>query len=660
MGARDEEGFAQRSNERRPLSIRPTVSYGTGKRAFKILSRVGASLFWCDRCNVPLLTRVCGLCGGEGRQVKVTPPADVRPALGLEYVRIWKLVESELEASCPYPRRRIVLLNKIPYVDSADEILVDGYVIGHRYYDLLRGSWRFKPMYYGVTAILKSKVGYYAITDMEVLKRGFELHAEDLLEANLPRRGSERFVAIGTMSGYEGVGVFTKKKRIRVLKSWKAKSFEWNSANPTWLDAVRANEARLSTLELEAVDFLKDAAKKYGHQPVVSFSGGKDSLVALRLAQKALGNVPLLFNDTGLELPETIEYVKRTARSIGAELIVASAGDAFWRGLEVMGPPARDYRWCCKVAKLVPTARAVRERFSKGALSIVGQRRAESASRARSLRVYRNKWLPDVIVVAPIHSWSALEVWLYAFKERLPVNKLYFKGFDRLGCWLCPAIEMGEAEVVREQYPELWSKWEDFLRAFSEKRGLSLEWIKLGLWRWLVVPGDMKRLAPAITEPVRSVVERGPRVAVKAEGDKISVKISGFDTDLDPVSLAGALSSIGTVGLNGKTLTLDGKPVSIKKVGGSVEVAAEAAARADSVAKAIVRAAFCVGCGSCELWCPRGSVKVVNGRFSVETSLCIHCGVCNSVCPVAEYAMRANAIAKTLGAYPNIKQAQAE
>jgi len=161
----------------------------------------------------------------------------------------------------------------------------------------------------------------------------------------------------------------------------------------------------------------------------------------------------------------------------------------------------------------------------------------------------------------------------------------------------------------------------------------------------------MKRLARVLTEPVRSVVERGPRVAVKAEGDKISVEINGFDGDLDLVSLADALSSIGTVELNGKTLTLDGKPVSIKKVGGSVKVAVEAAAHADNVAKAIIRAAFCVGCGSCELWCPRGSVNVVNGRFSVETSLCVHCGVCNLVCPVAEYTMRANAIAKTLGAY---------
>lgn len=636
------------------------MNRSVGKRAFKILSRVGASLFWCDRCNVPLLTRVCGLCGSEGRPVRLTPPADARPALGLEYIRLWKLIESELGGPCPYPRRRIVLLNKIPYVDSADEVVVDGYVIGHRYYDLLRGAWRFKPVYYGVSAILRSEVGYYAIANVEVLKRGFELHAEDLLEANLPPRGSEKFVAIGTRSGYEGVGIFTKKKRIRVLKSWKAKSFEWNSANPSWLDAVKANEARLSTLEQEAVDFLKDVVRKYGFQPVVSFSGGKDSLVTFRLAQKALGSVPLLFNDTGLELPETIEYVKCVARNSSSELIVTSAGDAFWRGLEVMGPPARDYRWCCKVAKLVPTARAMRERFAGGALSIVGQRRAESASRARSQRVYRNRWFPNVVVAAPIHSWSALEVWLYVFRERLPVNKLYFKGFDRLGCWLCPAIEMGEAEAVREQHPELWSKWESYLRAFSERKSLSEEWIKLGLWRWLAVPGDMRRVARISTEPGRTLLVRGPRVAVKVEGDRLSVKVTGFDAGLSLRSLAEALSSIGAVELSGDALTLDGKPVAVEISEGSAEVAVEAATRADEVVKAVLRAAFCVGCGSCELWCPKGAVKVVGGRFSVKTSSCTHCGTCNSVCPVAEYGMRALALENTLGLPLNVRRFRAE
>lgn len=629
------------------MSARPPAMRGLGKRAFRILSKVGAQLFWCDHCNVPLLTRVCGLCRGEGRPVKLTPPADARPVLGHDYAQLWKLIEGELNGACPYPRRRIVLFNKIPYVDSADEVVVDGYIIGHRYYDLKRSRWRFKPLYYGVSAILRSKVGYYAIADVKLLKRGFELHVEDLLEAELPRRGSEKFVAIGTLSGYEGVGLLTKKNRVRVLKAWRAKAFEWNSSNPTWLDAVRANEARLAVLEQEAVELLREVAKKHGLPPVVSFSGGKDSLVALRLAQKAFGNVPLLFNDTGLELPETVEYVKRVARSSGAELIVASAGDAFWRGLRVMGPPARDYRWCCKVAKLVPTAKAVRERLAGGALSVVGQRRAESASRALSQRVYRNRWLPDVVVVAPIHGWSSMDVWLYIFRERLAVNPLYFRGFDRLGCWLCPAIEMGEAEAVREQHPELWLKWERYLADFCRANGLGSEWVRLGLWRWLVVPGDMRRVAPP---PAcgSHVVERGPQVDIEAGSARVVVRLLKPPAGLQMEALAEALLSLGPVELRSEGLLLDGALVRVREVDGAIEVTAEGVSRYDSFAKAVVRAAYCIGCGSCELWCRQGAVRVSGGKFHVDAARCIHCGLCNSVCPVAEYTMRAHALAKAV------------
>jgi len=81
---------------------------------------------------------------------------------------------------------------------------------------------------------------------------------------------------------------------------------------------------------------------------LVSFSGGKDSLVALHLTLK-LGLDPIVvFNDTGLELPETVETVYRTVERYGLRLEVASAGDAFWRAVEFFGPPAKDYRWCCK------------------------------------------------------------------------------------------------------------------------------------------------------------------------------------------------------------------------------------------------------------------------------------------------------------------------
>lgn len=599
-----------------------------------MLSRVGAETFWCDKCNVPLLTRFCGTCKGEGRRLKLSPPADARPALGVDYVQLWRLIEEELNGVQPYPRRRIVLLNKIPYPDSADEVIIDGYIIGHRYFDLEERKWRFKPLYAGVSELVRSRVGYYAIVDLSALARNYEVHKDRLVEASLPPRKGRRFIALATPTGIEGVGVLTEKGRIKVLKSWRAKKFSWNNANPTWLDAMRANESRLALLEQEAVEFLQNVAGKTGLKPVVSFSGGKDSLVTYRLAEKAFGKLPLLFNDTGLELPETVNYVKRFAKERGLELILAEAGQVFWSSLEAMGPPARDYRWCCKVCKLVPTARVFRERAGGGILSIVGQRKLESAARALSSRVYRNKWIPQVLVVAPIHNWSALDVWLYIFKEKLPVNALYFKGFDRLGCWLCPAIELGEVEFLKALKPELWDKWKNLLSDYARLHGYGGEWVELGLWRWVNPPGDIRRYLKGEQRGWR-----GAPASIVVTGSELAVSIKKQGLSVDTLTLLSLLSTVGNALCDGERLSLEGTPIEVRYDDAYLEVRVKGGFSNLRAALAIVRAVLCLGCGSCELWCPTGAIRVEKGKPKVDLSKCTRCGSCSTACPLSEYLL---------------------
>lgn len=616
------------------------MTRGVGTRKFRVLRRISAKLYWCEECNLPLLTGHCGLCGGGGRSVKLTPPADARPAFGIEYRQLWKLIEEETGVKGLYPGRKVVLLNKIPYPDAADEVVVDGYIIGHRYYDLSASRWRFKPLYIGASEMLKRREGFYAVVDLPSLARNYEVRRDRVIEANLPPRNSRRYVAVGTPTGYEGVGVLAKSGRIRVLKCWRAKHYRWGSRDPSWAEVVKANEARLSLLEQEAVEFLREVHGRYGLPPLVSFSGGKDSLVTCHLAKKALGRAPLLFNNTGLELPETVEYVNWFAEREGAELILADAGPAFWDSLRVMGPPARDYRWCCKVAKLVPIARALRERFMDGALSVVGQRRLESASRALSPRVYRNRWLPSVVVVAPIASWTALEVWLYILWERLTPNPIYYLGFDRLGCWLCPAMEVGEMEAVKALHPELWSKWEEYLRSYAKSRLLPREWLSLALWRWLVPPGDVKRLLRR-REAARSALDRGVKVEIEERASGLLVRLEPPLHPLNARALSSTLTSIARVSTSSERgLEVGGARVYVREVGRGVEVELRGELDAEAFFKSVVRAAFCIACGSCELWCPEGAVRLRGGTPVVELGRCVHCGVCNRVCPVAEYAAK--------------------
>ena len=484
-------------------------------------------VYWCPRCNVPVLDEKCGKCGGFTVVVKVTPPGDVRPAFPkdvedlrktlYDYFLDWEVVDYFV------PEGKFVLLNKIEYPDAADEVIVDGQVLGHRFYDVERRKWRFKPMYNGVAGILKLKCNYYAIVDLPKVQRRFVVHKKHIIESNLPRRKGV-FVAVTTKNGvFHAVAEYIGASRLKILKSWKSKKFVRINVHAGLEEAVAANRGRLEYLEEEAVSFIREIVGEKKLPVVVSFSGGKDSLATYLLVEKALGKVPILFNDTGLELPETVEYVRRFAEKKKLKLLVADAGKKFYEALKVMGPPARDYRWCCKVAKLSPIASLVNREFPEGVLSFVGQRALESARRAISPRVWRNRWLPKIVAASPIQYWSALDVWLYLIREKVEFNPLYLEGFDRLGCWLCPATELGELEAVAEKHPELWKWWVKYLEHYAEEHGLSEAWVRYGFWRWKKLPGDQKRLA----EQVGYRVDGDPRGA-PLEVEKIDYREEGF------------------------------------------------------------------------------------------------------------------------------------
>ncbi len=88
----------------------------------------------------------------------------------------------------------------------------------------------------------------------------------------------------------------------------------------------------------------------------------------LQLVDETLEDYELMFADTGLEFPETLENVKKVAEYYGKSLRTASAGDSFWESIRVFGPPpTMDTRWCCKICKLGPITRLIDENYEGGA-----------------------------------------------------------------------------------------------------------------------------------------------------------------------------------------------------------------------------------------------------------------------------------------------------
>ncbi len=204
--------------------------------------------------------------------------------------------------------------------------------------------------------------------------------------------------------------------------------------------------SHLEALEAESIFIMREVAAQF-ERPVLLFSGGKDSLVLLRLAEKAFrpGHFPfpVMHVDTGHNFPEVIEYRDRLIASIGERLIVASVQDSIDAGrvVEETGPRASRNR-----LQTTTLLDAIEEHGFDAAFG--GARRDEERARAKervfSFRDDFGQWDPkrqrpelwalyngrirkgEHVRVFPISNWTELDVWQYIAQEKLEVPSIYY------------------------------------------------------------------------------------------------------------------------------------------------------------------------------------------------------------------------------------------
>ncbi len=228
----------------------------------------------------------------------------------------------------------------------------------------------------------------------------------------------------------------------------------------------------LRTLESEAIHVMREVVAEF-ERPVLLFSGGKDSIVLLRLAEKAFRPAPLPFPimhvDTGHNFPEAIEYRDRRVRELGERLIVASVEDSIREGRVVEQTGPRASRNGLQTVTLLD---AIAEHGFDAAFG--GARRDEERARAKerilSFRDEFGQWEPqrqrpelwslyngrirkgEHARVFPISNWTELDVWQYIAEEELEVPSIYFahdrQVFARDGMLyaVSPFIELMEGE----------------------------------------------------------------------------------------------------------------------------------------------------------------------------------------------------------------------
>jgi sulfate adenylyltransferase subunit 2 len=238
--------------------------------------------------------------------------------------------------------------------------------------------------------------------------------------------------------------------------------------------ATKAQLSHLQALESEAIHVMREVAAEF-ERPVLLFSGGKDSIVLLRLAEKAFRPgpfpFPLMHVDTGHNFPEVIDYRDRRVAQLGERLIIASVQDSIDSGrvVEESGPRASRNR-----LQTVTLLDAIAEHGFDAAFG--GARRDEERARAKerilSFRDDFGQWDPknqrpelwnlynarirrgEHVRVFPLSNWTELDVWEYIDQEDLEVPSIYFahqrQVFERDGMLYAyhDSVQLIDGEIV--------------------------------------------------------------------------------------------------------------------------------------------------------------------------------------------------------------------
>jgi len=611
-------------------------------------------IFWCRECNVPLLDKECGLCRREGIQIQLSQPGDLRFSSQHERDIINKLI---LKSFGTNPlAEKLVLLNKIPGEDKTDEMLVDGLRFGVLRFDMKELDFELDLMIEGASALIDYGIQKKRV---KISSKGRHLSGKSIDGSEVQefsgdiKKGDIVLVTSKNLSGF-GIALKDSAELKTPGKSLKIKKIESKKAsfiekNPSMDEIIQANAQHMKRLVKDAVNTIRGISnqKEYRDSPVyVSFSGGKDSLATLDLTRKALNHpIKVFFANTGIEFPETVEFARRFCRENNIELVEVEAKEAFWENLPSFGPPAKDFRWCCKVCKLAPINKVMEECTNK-CLTIDGKRKYESFARARIAPKEENPFIPGQVSVFPIRNWRAIEVWLYIYYRKLQYNPLYDLGFERVGCWLCPAELSAEYYRFRELHPELFERWNNYLLEWAKEHGVLDKFIEHGFWRWKALPPKMLRLAEELgidtkLKEIRedfSIAVTGGASPCKTGGYTMEGKITG----IMPHEARNVANILGentfSEDLGVLLVRRDSSSVKIFSSGHiSVNAPDEKGAQSlfEDVAKQLIRVKKCTKCGVCLKVCPVGAI-VIEPQLKISKE-CTRCGKCTESCVVVKY-----------------------
>jgi phosphoadenosine phosphosulfate reductase len=238
--------------------------------------------------------------------------------------------------------------------------------------------------------------------------------------------------------------------------------------------------SRHPTASMKAEEVIAEALK---HKVYVAWSGGRCSTVALHLTLQQDPDIPVVFNNTGIEYPETVEYCRNTAEKWGLNYHELKPAMSFWEIVKVYGFPqirgsSKCHRirkpMCCSLLKEAPAHKFLKDNHLDGFID--GIRVEESRPRALGIYqvgLYYLSKRDGLWKFHPVALWTVDDLEIYAEKHGFEFNPLYkTKGLPRIGCMPCTGFTDWRNQLSRVN-PRLFRVVND---AFQNQRGEPTLW----------------------------------------------------------------------------------------------------------------------------------------------------------------------------------------
>ncbi|MFR6405653.1 MAG: phosphoadenosine phosphosulfate reductase family protein [Holdemanella sp.] len=382
----------------------------------------------------------------------------------------------------------------------------------------------------------------------------------------------------------------------------------------------------------------------------VAFSGGKDSVVALDLVQRALPHncFKVLFGDTGMEFPdtyETVEKIKQICAEEKIEFLQAKSKLKPENTWQIFGPPAVTIRWCCSVHKTTPQIIQLREVLQKPdftGMAFTGVRGDESLSRSEYDAISYGGKHSGQYSCHPILEWNTAELFLYIYENGLTFNNAYKKGNTRAGCLVCPMSQGKHDYMKYKNYPDDTDLFINKIITTSGKN-FSKEnydrFVEQGYWR---TRKSGRELSFGHDKHVFEIVKGQNVITVQKKNEywKEWAKTIGQVTSLGDGEFS--------IAYEGKSYAI--RTISTQEGGEQFTFPNIENSKSDikflSLFKSvIIKSVYCVNCGYCAAECKSGCIDMANGVHI--SNQCKHCFNCHDI---YSHCLRYNSIKNRIGA----------